>query len=114
MIKSVTLKNGISVPAIGQGTWCLGDRVGNRANEIKALRTGIEAGMTLLDTAEMYGEGRSEQLVGEAIRPYRRESLFLVSKVLPVHAGRKDMRRSCEARSVWLIRMLWKEPLILN
>ena len=96
-MKQIILKSGISVPAIGQGTWKTGDIADKRAQEIAALRTGIEHGMTLIDTAEMYGSGRSESLVGEAIAPYDREKLFIVSKVLPENAGRKNMRRSCVA-----------------
>ncbi len=96
MKHTVTLKNGAVVPAIGQGTWYLGDSQATREREIEALRTGVEAGMTLIDTAEMYGSGRSESLVGEAIKPYDREKLFLVSKVLPNNASRRNMRRSCE------------------
>ena len=95
-MKKVSLKSGIAVPAIGQGTWKIGERPDKREQEIAALRTGIEHGMTLIDTAEMYGSGRSESLVGEAISPYDRESLFIVSKVLPQNAGKADMRRSCE------------------
>lgn len=92
----VTLKNGRRVPAIGQGTWYLGDRTETRAREIEAIEAGIDAGLTLIDTAEMYGNGRSEDLVGEAIRPFKRENLFLVSKVLPENAGRRSMRHSLE------------------
>ncbi len=95
-MKNVILKSGISVPAIGQGTWKIGDHPDKREQEIAALRTGIKHGMTLIDTAEMYGSGRSESLVGEAIAPYDREGLFIVSKVLPKNAGRRNMRRSCE------------------
>ncbi len=95
-MKKVILKSGITVPAIGQGTWKIGDYADKRKQEIGALRTGIEHGMTLIDTAEMYGSGRSEMLVGEAIAPYDREKLFIVSKVLPNNAGRKNMRRCCE------------------
>ena len=95
-MKKVILKSGISVPAIGQGTWKTGDRPDKREQEIAALRTGIEQGMTLIDTAEMYGSGLSEALVGEAIAPFDREGLFIVSKVLPQNAGRKAMRRACE------------------
>ncbi len=95
-MKKVILKNGIAVPAVGQGTWKTGDIPDRREQEIAALRTGIEQGMTLIDTAEMYGSGKSESLVGEAIAPYDRERLFIVSKVLPQNAGRKAMRRSCE------------------
>ena len=82
----VKLSSGASVPALGQGTWYLGDSAETHAREIEALRAGIEAGMTLIDTAENYGDGRSETLVGEAIRPYERSSLFLVSKVMPSNA----------------------------
>jgi diketogulonate reductase-like aldo/keto reductase len=90
------LPSGEHIPALGQGTWNLGDDPSARAHEIAALRCGIELGLTLIDTAEMYGEGRSEQLVGEAIAG-RRDGLFLVSKVYPHNAGRRAMARSCEA-----------------
>ncbi len=76
------------VATIGQGTWPVPDR--------DALRRGIDLGMTHIDTAEMYGDGRSEEVVGEAIAPYPRESLFLVSKVLPSNATRKGVERACE------------------
>lgn len=92
----VKLKNGAEVPALGLGTWYLGDDAGRRAREIAALRTGIEKGMTLIDTAEMYGGGRSERLVGEAIKGTERGRLFIVSKVLPNNAGRRGIFRSCE------------------
>lgn len=92
----VKLKNGAEVPALGLGTWYLGDDAGRRAREIAALRTGIEKGMTLIDTAEMYGGGRSERLVGEAIKGTERGRLFIVSKVLPNNAGRSGIFRSCE------------------
>ena len=92
----VKLKNGAEVPALGLGTWYLGDDAGRRASEIAALRTGIEKGMTLIDTAEMYGGGRSERLVGEAIKGTERGRLFIVSKVLPNNAGRRGIFRSCE------------------
>ncbi|KIR03576.1 Oxidoreductase, aldo/keto reductase family [Lachnospiraceae bacterium TWA4] len=95
-MKNVTLLNGRSVPCMGQGTWYLGDNPSTREEEIKALRTGIESGMTLIDTAEMYGNGRSECLVGEAITSYNREDIFLVSKVLPQNAGKQRMRIACE------------------
>lgn len=92
----VRLKNGAEVPALGLGTWYLGDDADRRAREIAALRTGIEKGMTLIDTAEMYGGGRSERLVGEAIKGTERGRLFIVSKVLPNNAGRRGILRSCE------------------
>ena len=95
-MKQIILKNGTAVPAAGQGTWHIGDDPAKRGSEIEALRTGIECGMTLIDTAELYGYGKSEDVVGEAIRPYERDTLYLVSKVLPQNADRKRMRRSCE------------------
>ena len=84
------------IPRLGQGTWYLGETPSARKAEIAALRTGIECGMTLIDTAEMYGEGLSEQLVGEAIAPYAREDLYLVSKVYPWNAGRDHIFQACE------------------
>jgi diketogulonate reductase-like aldo/keto reductase len=79
---------GFEVAVVGQGTWPVPDR--------DALRRGIELGMTHIDTAEMYGDGRSEEIVGAAIAPYPRETLFLVSKVLPGNATRSGVRRACE------------------
>ena len=95
-MKKVKLKNGVSVPAIGQGTWHIGDDPEMHDREVEALRTGIEHGMTLIDTAELYGYGKSESVVGDAIKPYDRGKLFIVSKVLPQNAGKRDMRRACE------------------
>lgn len=87
MKQMVDLRELGCVPALGQGTWYLGDSPGKRQREIEALRTGIDLGMTLIDTAEMYGNGNAESLVGEAIQGYSRQDLFLVSKVLPENAG---------------------------
>jgi aldehyde reductase len=95
-MKTVLLPCGERVPALGQGTWNMGDDPSQRAGELAALRHGIDLGMTLIDTAEMYGEGLSESLVGEAIAG-RRDGVFLVSKVYPHNASRKAMRKSCEA-----------------
>ncbi|WP_255436248.1 aldo/keto reductase [Tessaracoccus sp. MC1756] len=86
---------GRSVPALGQGTWHMGDASSRREGEIAALRTGLDLGLTLIDTAEMYGSGRAELLVGEAIRG-RREEVFLVSKVLPDNASHDGTFRACE------------------
>jgi diketogulonate reductase-like aldo/keto reductase len=87
---------GDKVPVLGQGTWQLGDRADRRQQEIAALQLGIDLGMTLIDTAEMYGDGASEELVAEAISG-RRDSLFLVTKVLPSNAtSRKRIVTSCE------------------
>ncbi len=84
------------VPAIGMGTWYMGEDPDKRSQEIKALQTGIEHGLTLIDTAEMYGEGLSEELVGEAIKPYDRSQLTLVTKVYPWNASGDKMRLSLE------------------
>jgi len=81
---------------MGQGTWKMGEDPARRAEEIAALREGIALGMTMIDTAEMYGEGLSESLVGEAIRPLARESVYLVSKVYPHNAGKNRIFRSAE------------------
>ncbi|WP_010218243.1 aldo/keto reductase [Sphingomonas sp. PAMC 26621] len=94
--KTVALPDGTLVPALGQGTWNMGDSASTRAAEIAALREGIERGLTLIDTAEMYGDGRSEDLVGEAIAELR-DQVFLVSKALPQNASRARLRAACEA-----------------
>jgi diketogulonate reductase-like aldo/keto reductase len=95
-MRSVKLPDGTQVPVLGLGTWRMGERRGDAAAEIAALRLGIDLGITLIDTAEMYGSGRAEELVGEAIAG-RREPLFLVSKVLPQNASRLGTIRACEA-----------------
>ncbi len=96
MKHTVKLSNGVQVPALGQGTWYLGDSPETHMREVEALRAGIEAGMTPIDTAEMYGNGRSEALVGEAICPYDRSSLFLVSKVVPSNARGARLMKSLD------------------
>jgi len=95
-MKTIALPCGERVPALGQGTWNMGDRREQRAAELAALRMGLDAGLTLIDTAEMYGSGRSEELVGEAIAR-RRDEVFLVSKVLPQNASRGGTAAACEA-----------------
>lgn len=90
------LMNGQPLPRIGQGTWYMGEKPALAEQEIAALRKGVELGMTLIDTAEMYGDGTSEELVGEAIAPFKREDLFLVSKVYPHNAGGARLERACE------------------
>jgi len=94
-MNTVTLPSGVRVPAFGQGTWYMGDDRAQRAEEIATLRLGLDLGLTLIDTAEMYGDGRSEQLVAEAIDG-RRDEVFLVSKVLPNHATRRGTVAACE------------------
>ncbi|MEE1613552.1 aldo/keto reductase [Microvirga sp. CF3016] len=95
MNPKVTLPNGEAVPALGQGTWQMAERVMRRAQEIEALRLGVELGMTLIDTAEMYGEGAAEELVAEALAG-ERDRLFLVSKVYPHNASRQGVVQACE------------------
>jgi diketogulonate reductase-like aldo/keto reductase len=94
-MKTVLLPSGEHVPALGQGTWYMGDHRAKRAEEIATIQLGLDLGLTLIDTAEMYGDGRSEELVGEAIAG-RRDKVFLVSKVLPNHASRRGTVSSCE------------------
>ena len=97
LARTLRLKNGMTVPRLGQGTWYLGQGLSPRAREIETLRRGVELGLTLIDTAEMYGEGRSETLIGEAVRDLPRERLFLVSKVYPHNAGKDRLERSLDA-----------------
>lgn len=94
-MKVVTLPSGELLPAIGQGTWNMGDDRETRAEEICALRLGLDLGLKLIDTAEMYGEGKAEELIGEAIAG-RRDQAFLVSKVYPHNASRKGAIAACE------------------
>ena len=84
-MKTVALPSGESVPALGQGTWYMGENKAARAEEIATLRLGLDLGITLIDTAEMYGEGNAEELIGEAVAG-RRDEAFLVSKVYPHNA----------------------------
>lgn len=86
----------MELPRMGQGTWRMGDDPAARETEIEALRTGIRLGLIMIDTAEMYGEGLAESLTGEAIRPFPRESLCLVSKVYPHNAGKGRIGRALE------------------
>ena len=85
------------VPVIGQGTWQMRDRGTDARRSAAALRLGIECGLTHIDTAEMYGDGRAEEIVAEAIAGTPREKLFIVSKVLPQHATYEGTIRACEA-----------------
>lgn len=94
-MRSIELPDGVRIPVLGQGTWHMGEHPARRADEIAALRVGIDLGMNLVDTAEMYGDGASETLVGEAIEG-RRNDVFLVSKVLPGHATRHGTISACE------------------
>ncbi|MCQ1572053.1 aldo/keto reductase [Neorhizobium galegae] len=94
-IPTVTLPSGISVPALGLGTWQMGEDGRKAAVEIESLKRGLDLGMTLIDTAEMYGEGGAEKITAEAIAG-RRDQVFLVSKVYPWNASRKGVVEACE------------------
>jgi diketogulonate reductase-like aldo/keto reductase len=94
-VPSVELASGEAVPALGQGTWRMGEDSAHRRHEIAALRLGIDLGMTLIDTAEMYADGGAEEVVGRAIAG-RRDEVFLVSKVLPQNASRRRTIAACE------------------
>jgi len=96
MILTVNLPDQTPVPALGQGTWRMGEDPRRRAEEIAAVRAGIDLGLTLIDTAEMYGDGAAESLLGEALQGMR-DRTFLVSKVYPQNAGRGRIERACDA-----------------
>lgn len=94
-MKTLPLPSGREIPVLGQGTWEMGEDPGKREKEIAALRHGLDVGMNLIDTAEMYGEGAAEELIGEAIAG-RRDEVFLVSKVYPHNATRDGAPQACE------------------
>jgi len=118
-IRVTKLPEGEAVPVLGQGTWYLGEGLRPRAEEIAALRLGIDLGMFLIDTAEMYGAGAAEELVREAIAG-RRDEVFLVSKVLPSHATAVGTVAACD-RSLERLRtdqidlylLHWRGPIAL-
>jgi diketogulonate reductase-like aldo/keto reductase len=94
-MRHVTLRTGETVPQLGLGTWKMGDAPARRATEVKALRRGIDLGMTLIDTAEMYAEGGAEEVVAEAVKG-QRDKVFIVSKVYPHNASRQGTIEACE------------------
>jgi diketogulonate reductase-like aldo/keto reductase len=94
-MRTVALPSGEKVSALGMGTWRMGENMAMRAKEIETLRLGLELGVNLIDTAEMYGEGRTEELVGEAL-DHRRDQAFVVSKVYPHNASRSGVPAACE------------------
>jgi diketogulonate reductase-like aldo/keto reductase len=95
-MRYLSLPDGTKIPVLGLGTWRMGESRAEEKAEIAALQLGLELGITLIDTAELYGNGRAEELVREAIAG-RRDEVFLVSKVLPEHASRGGTARACEA-----------------
>jgi diketogulonate reductase-like aldo/keto reductase len=94
-MQTVQLRTGETVPALGQGTWRMGEDRRKRAQEVAALQLGLDLGLSMIDTAEMYGDGGAEQVVGEAIKG-RRDEVYLVTKVLPENASRKGTVAACE------------------
>jgi len=95
-MNQIQFPDGTQVPALGQGTWMMAEKPAQRAAEVAALRAGVELGLTLIDTAEMYADGQAEQLVGEAIQGLR-EQVFLVSKAYPQNASHQRLPLACEA-----------------
>ena len=89
------LSDGKRVPVLGQGTWRMGESKSARAREVAALRLGIELGMSLIDTAEMYGDGGAEEIVAEAING-QRQGVFVVTKVYPHNASHVELPKACE------------------
>src|SRR5689334_9223938 len=93
-IRTMKLSSGRSIPVFGQGTWLMGEISSRRNAELSALQRGLDLGLTLIDTAEMYGDGAAEELVGKAIEG-RRKEVYLVSKVLPYHATKQGVIDAC-------------------
>src|SRR5437660_11798257 len=113
-MKIVQLPDGERVPALGQGTWRMGENKSARADEVEALRLGIDLGMTLIDTAEMYGEGGAEKVVADAIAG-QRDRVFVVTKVYPQNASRTEIPKASETSPKRLsiadvILYLWQCP----
>src|ERR1043166_5527456 len=93
-MKTIALADGERVPVLGQGTWRMGENKRTHAEEVAALKLGIELGITLIDTAEMYGSGGAETVVADAIEG-QRDHVFIVSKVLPSNASRRGVETAC-------------------
>ena len=102
-MKTVVLPDGERVPVLGQGTWSMGESRRAHKAEVTALRLGIDLGMTLIDTAEMYGEGGAEKVVADAIDG-QRDGVFVVTKVYPHNASRTELSKACE-RSLTRLRI---------
>jgi diketogulonate reductase-like aldo/keto reductase len=94
-VKTIALPDDQRVPVLGQGTWRMGEKSQTHTDEVAALRLGIELGMTLIDTAEMYGEGGAEKVVADAIEDHR-DQVFVVTKVYPHNASRTELPKACE------------------
>jgi len=94
-MKTINFPSGVAAPVLGQGTWNMGEEAARRQDEVRALRMGLDLGMTLIDTAEMYGDGGAEEVVGEAIAG-RRDEVYLVTKVFPHNANFEGAQAACE------------------
>lgn len=94
-MRTLKLSSGQIIPVLGMGTWRMGEHARNRQREVEALQHGLALGLSLIDTAEMYGEGGAEMVISEAIR-HRRDQVFLVSKVYPHNASRRGTIAACE------------------
>ena len=112
VIRTTTLPLGEAVPVLGQGTWGMAEGKHSRDDEIAALRTGLDLGMTLIDTAEMYADGGAEKVVADAIHA-RRDDVFIVTKVLPQNASRNGTIAACE-RSLRRLRTKWIDLYLLH
>ncbi|HEX7774355.1 MAG TPA: aldo/keto reductase [Pyrinomonadaceae bacterium] len=111
--RTTLLPSGRKIPVLGQGTWMMGEDASRRQDEIAALRLGLDLGMTLIDTAEMYGEGGAEEVVGEAIKDRPRSEVFIVSKVYPHKATRHGAIEAC-ARSVRRLKVEYIDLYLLH
>ena len=111
-MRMVTLPGGERVAALGQGTWRMGEEPKHRREELAALRVGLDLGLCLIDTAEMYGEGGAEELVGEAVAG-RRDEVFIVSKAYPQNASRTRLPQACE-RSLRRLGTDWIDLYLLH
>jgi diketogulonate reductase-like aldo/keto reductase len=94
--ETLLLPDGRRMPRLGQGTWRMGEDDSKRAMEVETLRFGISLGMNLIDSAEMYADGQAEDVAGEAIKTVERDDVFLVSKVYPENANRRNIFQSCD------------------
>src|SRR6266542_109937 len=94
-METITLPDGERVPVLGQGTWRMGENARSHKDEVAALRLGVELGMTLIDTAEMYGEGGAEKVVADAIEG-QRDRGFVVTKVYPHNASSTELPKACD------------------
>ena len=112
-VRTTLLPSGRPIPVLGQGTWTMGENSSRRKEEIAALRLGLDLGMTLIDTAEMYGEGGAEEVAGEAIQDRPRSEVFIVSKVYPHNATRRGAVEAC-ARSLRRLKVEYIDLYLLH